>query len=360
MFRWPHRCRRNISPISKHLNEVVVICIFSAAVDVSTTDVIRWLHHLGINDVIRINAPDANTSQEIRLDFAAGTFYFQADDQRIHLSDIEAVWYRKGFNWLCDQFYPVTVEDHARFSSYLNSKLKSEEATLSAYLHHLIENTVPVLGSAMKGDLNKLLVLHAAKEIGFLIPEFYITNHREGIKQIFQQCPDLITKSMSDGLYLFEEIENNTGYFSYTEKLHQEIIADLPDRISPSFVQQNIDKKFEVRVFFLADQCFSMAILSQSDEQTKTDFRKYNGKKPNRFVPFILPDELDHKIKQLFKRLDLNTGSVDLLVDQQEDFYFLEINPVGQFGMVSLPCNYFLEKKVALNLLAHASTNRTN
>lgn len=45
--------------------------------------------------------------------------------------------------------------------------------------------------------------------------------------------------------------------------------------------------------------------------------------------------------------LNLNTGSIDLIVDTQDNYYFLEINPVGQFGMVSQPCNYYLEKKVA-------------
>jgi hypothetical protein len=30
---------------------------------------------------------------------------------------------------------------------------------------------------------------------------------------------------------------------------------------------------------------------------------------------------------------------------------FLEVNPVGQFGMVSRPCNYQLERKVAELLL---------
>lgn len=29
------------------------------------------------------------------------------------------------------------------------------------------------------------------------------------------------------------------------------------------------------------------------------------------------------------------------------NFYFLEINPVGQFGMVSGPCNYKIEKLIA-------------
>jgi glutathione synthase/RimK-type ligase-like ATP-grasp enzyme len=103
-----------------------------------------------------------------------------------------------------------------------------------------------------------------------------------------------------------------------------------------------------------------MAILSQADEQTKIDFRRYNEKKPNRFVPFKLPAEIDQKIRLLFKKIGLNTGSVDMIVDQQDNYYFLEINPVGQFGMVSQPCNYFLEKQVALHLIQYARQHRTH
>ncbi len=50
-------------------------------------------------------------------------------------------------------------------------------------------------------------------------------------------------------------------------------------------------------------------------------------------------------------KLDLNCGSIDMIVNTKNEFIFLEVNPVGQFGMVSEPCNYFLEKKVAEFLL---------
>ncbi|QMU28192.1 grasp-with-spasm system ATP-grasp peptide maturase [Adhaeribacter radiodurans] len=334
-----------------------MICIFSTSLDQSTTEVIRWLHYLGKKDVIRVNYNDRNI--RICLDITEGQFSFKWNEKLVYLNDIEAVWYRKGKNWLCDQFFSVTVEDRASFTSYFNNKLKNEEARLTEYLHYIIENTVPALGSSTKGNLNKLVVLAMAKATGLLIPDFYITNYREGVEKVFRQLPDLITKSMSDGLYLFDTIEKSTGYFSYTEKLNKNGTTLLPEQISPSFLQKNIHKKYEVRVFFLENTCYSMAILSQNDEQTKTDYRKYNEKKPNRYVPYKLPRELDQKIKLLFKKLDLNTGSVDLMIDQQDNAYFLEINPVGQFGMLSDPCNYFLEKQVALHLLHHART-RTN
>jgi ATP-GRASP peptide maturase of grasp-with-spasm system len=328
-----------------------VICIFSSSVDYSTTDVIRWLHHLGKKDVIRVNYHDLNNNNQVRIDITEGSFSFALNGSRYQLQDIEAVWYRKGKNWLCDQFYPVTIEGHCVFSDYLNYKFKCEESTLSEYLHFIIETSVPVLGTSIKGDLNKLLVLKAAKECGLMTPAFYVTNHTGGIQQAFNLSSGLITKSMSDGLYLFENKVNNTGYFSYTEKVDKEMTQHLPESFSPSFLQENILKKYELRVFYLDGKCYSMAILSQSDEQTKTDFRKYNEKKPNRFVPFKLPATVERNVIRLFRKLELNTGSADLLVDLQDQYYFLEINPVGQFGMVSSPCNYYLEKQVALKLL---------
>ena len=48
--------------------------------------------------------------------------------------------------------------------------------------------------------------------------------------------------------------------------------------------------------------------------------------------------------------LKLNSGSIDLVYTKDEDYYFLEVNPVGQFAMVSEPCNYYLEKIVAQKL----------
>ena len=82
--------------------------------------------------------------------------------------------------------------------------------------------------------------------------------------------------------------------------------------------------------------------------------------KPNRTVPFKLPPDIEAKVARLFALVKLNTGSVDFIVDQQGRFIFLEINPVGQFSMVSVPCNYFLEKMVATTLMNYARRQKDN
>lgn len=90
-----------------------------------------------------------------------------------------------------------------------------------------------------------------------------------------------------------------------------------------------------------------MAIFSQQTDQTSVDFRKYSRETPNRVVPFKLPVEIESKLKKVMSILGLNTGSIDLIYTLDSKFVFLEVNPVGQFGMVSYPCNYQIEQKIA-------------
>lgn len=318
----------------------------------------RWLFYLGITDVLRINS-DAGGADDPTVEFSVdqSNLSFRYKDRLIRLSEIEAVWYRKGRNWLCNQFLEIDFHEHPRLTAYLRKKVAGEELRLSEYLHFMIENAVPALGSPSRCDINKLLVLHAAREVGLLTPAFRISNSKAALKTAISDTPS-ITKPITDGLYLFDHEQTTTGYFSYTEALAAWDLDQLPNRISPSLVQEQILKRMELRVFFLEGRCYAMAIFSQRDEQTRVDFRRYNYMKPNRSVPYRLPPDLESKIVRLFAILQLNTGSADFIVDQQGRFFFLEVNPVGQFAMVSVPCNYFLEKQVAVTLGNYAGRRK--
>lgn len=136
----------------------------------------------------------------------------------------------------------------------------------------------------------------------------------------------------------------------YTTLIEEEHLHKIPNCFLPSMIQKAIPKQFEVRVFFLMGECYSMAIMSQDDKDTKTDYRKYNFGNPNRFLPFQLPEDIKKKVVDLMARLSLNTGSIDFILTPENEYVFLEVNPTGQFGMVDYSCNYGLHEKVA-NLL---------
>lgn len=45
--------------------------------------------------------------------------------------------------------------------------------------------------------------------------------------------------------------------------------------------------------------------------------------------------------------MELNTGSLDFIIDVNDRIIFLEVNSEGQFGMVDFPCNYGIHKRIA-------------
>lgn len=148
--------------------------------------------------------------------------------------------------------------------------------------------------------------------------------------------------------------ENLDGVeLAYTEKIDAADLEIGPDTFFPSLVQKKVKKKYEIRTFYFNGKFFSMAIFSQSNISTSVDFRKYDEIRPNRTVPFQLPRDIEKKLETLFEILRLNTGSIDLILDTDNNFVFLEINPVGQFGMVSKPCNFQIEKYIAQQLVGY-------
>jgi ATP-GRASP peptide maturase of grasp-with-spasm system len=328
-----------------------MILIFSQANDYSTFEVMKWLNHLGEFDVLRINS---NENNAIMFDVHNSDFSLRVNGTSIALSDIGAVWYRKGYNWLGGQFAQVDIDGHPRLTTNLNNIARKESNKLSEYLHYLIEKTVPVLGSAFKSDLNKLTTLNLARTVGFKTPECHVINERQLATRLLEDGHEYITKAMSDGVYLFDSEKDRKAYFTYTESLDAHSLAGYPDRVSPSFLQSKIKKNYELRVFYLDGKFFAWAIISQSSAQTSTDYRKYNSQKPNRVVPYSLPESLEQKLLDLFHKIGLNTGSVDFMVDSENDYYFLEINPVGQFGALSKLTNYQLEMEIARWLIEHA------
>jgi glutathione synthase/RimK-type ligase-like ATP-grasp enzyme len=95
-----------------------------------------------------------------------------------------------------------------------------------------------------------------------------------------------------------------------------------------------------------------MAIFSQLDSLTELDYRNYNLEKPNRTVPFSLPENIELKLELLMKGLKLDTGSIDLILNREGDYVFLEVNPTGQFGWLSKSCNYYIEREIAKHMLS--------
>ena len=329
-----------------------MILIFSIAGDQSTTDVMRWLHHLGYEDVLRLNDDDLRGGA-LTLEVRNGRASFALGERRFGSDEVMAVWYRKGDFQLFPPPAPLALEEHPVLAERLVRKVRTEGERLSEYVHRLLERAPRVLGHSRIGSLNKLVVLEQAQAVGLEVPRFLGTNRREALRD-FAAEGGAVVKAASDGMYLWDFDASRRGYFSYTERLDLNRLAVLPERLPPSFAQTEVAKRYEVRVFYLDGAMHAMAILSQNDAQTQLDYRKYNYARPNRNLPYALPDDIAARISALFRALGLNTGSVDLIVDQAGRHVFLEINPSGQYAVMAYACNYTLDLDIARWLAAGA------
>jgi ATP-GRASP peptide maturase of grasp-with-spasm system len=327
-----------------------MILIFSRSGDPATIDVIRWIHHLSDARVVRINA---DVTYRVDLTFVDDDFHLRVDDDEFRLADVTSAWLRKGDFWFKDLFPPVTAPVSSALTDHLTKKLQRENRNLREHFHYVLKKRCAVLGSASGSSPNKLIVLERARALGLSTPPFSVSTSRQHAEGLVESGHGYVSKAMSDGLYLFDTTESKAGYFTYTEMLGPQSLEGVGEHMAPSFFQRYIEKAFELRIFFLDDAFDAMAIFSQNDDQTRVDYRKYNLVKPNRVIPFRLPPDIQSKLSQLAAELGLNTGSFDMIVDTQGQYYLLEVNPVGQFGTHSESCNLSIERRIAERLLAH-------
>lgn len=318
-----------------------MVLILSIHNDFSTNQVIDWLHFLG-KDFFRINYP----SDMINVVYQdLNNTIIKVNDQILDFSKITSFWYRKGD---LDLFVEMDELDSKNegglFSVLLKKHLVKEKTVLEDFMHYFFSKT-PHITSKSTVDVNKLEVLSLANRIGLNVPRTAIVTSKKDLTSFMSINHDMvITKPISIPLSFRL---NGKAYMTFTESISRDALENIPNFFFPSLVQQMVGKKIEIRSFYLDNIFYSMAIFSQQSKQTTIDFRKYNYEYPNRVVPFQLPEKIENQLVQLMDELGLKTGSIDLIYSPDQEFYFLEVNPVGQFGMVSYPCNYYLEEKIA-------------
>jgi ATP-GRASP peptide maturase of grasp-with-spasm system len=304
-----------------------MILILSDEFDFSTTQVLEWLDTYSLK-WIRINP-----NEKIKLKFLGDDILFDLKGNSFLLSEVKGFWYRRGFLNLFNSFLIKSQE-------VINIQ-KEELYKIVDFIFYELKNKISI-NDYNNSDVNKLIVSSMARQFGLKTPKDLIFSEKAFMQDYTKDQP-YITKTIS-GNTVFK-IENHQ-VFNYTSLIDLENIK-YSESFFPSFVQNSINKKYELRIFYFNDDFYSMAIFSQLDNKTKVDFRNYNKEKPNRNVPYKLPTIIKSRLTKLMKKLDLDCGSIDMIVNHANEYVFLEVNPIGQFGMVSYPCNFKLEKKIA-------------
>lgn len=319
-----------------------MVVIVSFSYDLSTSRVIEWLLHKKV-PFIRINEDDVLNI--ISIDLEQKEFVFECKGKLISSREVTSYWFRKG--WLRSK---VLWKEHIKASlPHAHSQkvlafLKEENRISIEFVDQILSKKKSIDSCQSVLRMSKLQNLEKAGEVGLLTPDTKLLTSRNRLAEFINVHGSVICKA----IFEVTRLEDEQGEINmYTTKISKEELPSVPESFPLTLFQEYIEKKYELRIFILDGKCYSMAIFSQLDAQTSTDFRIYNLEKPNRSVPYNLPIHIEQKLIEFMNETGLVSGSVDMIVDKDGQYVFLEVNPVGQFGMVSYPCNYYLEKEIA-------------
>ncbi|RUT78847.1 grasp-with-spasm system ATP-grasp peptide maturase [Ancylomarina longa] len=317
-----------------------MLLVLSQSNDLTTDKVLEWFLYYNYNNVLRINEKDFINIKEIHINnYNEVDFTLFIKNKRISLSQVNFFWYRRGH--LHKKIKLANFSDNET-QIQLKLFLDAEWSICRDFILNRLHDKNS-LGNCFKTKVNKLENLERAKKSGLKIPNSIVSENYRMINK-FLSCQACITKPIS-------EVVNVMEFNRYIDLSTKEVrIEKKPlsnGLIFPSLLQNNIDKWIELRVFVVYDQIYAMAMFSQNNKKTKSDYRNYDNEKMNRGVPFILPEKIGNKLFQFMRESGLDTGSFDFIVTNQREYIFLEVNPAGNIEMLSESCNYYVEKKIA-------------
>lgn len=313
-----------------------MILIFANNESYSVQTVLEELENLGANYTV------LTPNDFYRFNIDINTNNIQFKNKILNLLNVNVVWL---WRWSTSLFgnKPFGTDNDIANIDNLNYEMKNNMKHIMYYFSYHLKEAV-WFNKFEVSELPKTVQMCIAKKVGFDTPDSIITTDKGMLIKFSEKNTDIITKSISDGnSFNFK----NCSFSPYTSQIKNTDIKRLPNSFPPSLFQKKIRKEFEIRTFFIDGKTYSITIHSQNDIKTEIDFRQYNYDKPNRNNCFTLPENINNKIIEFCKIADLNTGSFDFIYTKEHKYVFLEVNPVGQFGMTSNPCNYNLEKVLA-------------
>lgn len=339
-----------------------MLLITTSEQDASTNDVLDWLYFLAPDtDIVRLNNDRAVTSVSYSLSNEGRSVCFETDNGQNVEAAINASWYRRGSLAVAPakDGKGIVAGKIPKLGKSLMRHLSIETRYIDEAIDLHLGSLAASINKFADNRTNKITNLTAAAKAGLKIPATLVTNNITDLLQFCTKWGKVITKAIAYNrctvLLEGEEVilSSDTSLLTVADVKKLEPIYQDKKPL-PALYQQYVDKEIELRIFFLYGDCYAMAIFSQNDEQTKIDFRNYNIDRPNRCIPYSLPEDIRRSIINFMEAVDMNCGSIDMIVTPQGDYVFLEVNPIGQYQWLERNCNYPISKNIAKKLAEYA------
>jgi glutathione synthase/RimK-type ligase-like ATP-grasp enzyme len=272
-------------------------------------------------DTVRINSEEVTDKHLLTYGYHAGEFSIAYGREKIIPDNIGAIWTRKWGDFFlpddpCDKFSKNLITHESRYA-------------FNAALYQLKDKNWmnPPFETYRT---NRVVQAQVAQSVGLCIPDFIITQDLDEAMRFFEQNNGrVICKHISQG-----GSRQGGEKMIFTNIVQASELAGNQQLVNcPTMFQSYIEKQIELRITIIGNKIFSAAIDSQSANNAMIDWRQAN----NDTVPhygYQLPQEIEHKLLALMQALGLVFGAIDMILDKNGNYVFVEVNPEGQWGWI--------------------------
>lgn len=253
---------------------------------------------------------------------------YRNESFEFNASDIDVVWNRRRPSPVVPNI--VRAEERA----FVREELKMCASSSDCFMPDAF--WINRYDSAFYSEL-KPLELRLAQKNGLRVPPTLISNDRKRIEDFLSEHQSCIYKSLT-GLNQEEEGKDGMVRILFTTEIDKSMLPHGKIlQAAPGIFQKKIKKKFEVRVQFFGNYYAAIAIDSNRLKEGHLDWRIDQGS-IKRCEPLLLPDDIYESCRRLMHEFGIVSSAFDFIVDERENWIFLEINEAGQFLFIEHWC----------------------
>ncbi|MBF6170926.1 MvdC/MvdD family ATP grasp protein [Nocardia blacklockiae] len=248
----------------------------------------------------------------------------------VGLDDVTAVWWRRPHRCVVPGGVRSADDDY-------------RQAECDGFLQGLLWS-IPAVWvndpSADRTATRKIVQLETARRSGFAIPETLITNDPDEARSFVDSRP---------GPVVFKRTGTGRAEFAETRLVAPEDLDLLGGiRSAPTTFQDYIDADCDLRVVWIDGTEWAVRIDSQAGVG-RVDSRLDTSVD---FTPARLPAAVSKSLATLMGALGLAFGVLDIRLGTDGEYYFLEVNPQGQFAYLEIKTGLPIFESLA-NYLVH-------
>jgi len=292
-------------------------------------------------DYIRLNVSDIPLNIRIKYDIENNKTEPKINliikNKEICCSDISVIWLRnfniKEINFGSNELFNLV-------------SIQAWENTLPIFLNNLKCNWINNPQSTIQ-SIDRAKQLSIARSLGFDIPNTLITNDPEAMLNFYKTFnKNIIAKSVYNHSIEYK----GKIYSTFTRKITEREIFKINDLVYvPYIFQEKISRKSELRITVVKDEVFAAKLGERlipkehddddGDNNNDVDYhRHYSPELP--IMPIDMSQSFNKKCIKLIELLGLQYGALDFIIDKDNNMFFLEINPTGDW--------YGIEKKTKM------------